>query len=198
MVLKQAPLPGKAHGVFQFQELALHIQAIEITLKVSAFGDAAVARNDDGYRIVGIGLSYGAYRFEVAQFFSDGLISGGVAIGYLGQFLPNGLVESRGAAKIQLQAEFPPLPFEVFGELHHAFAQYRWNRPCRAGFFFHQLYRADSEAATLYLQAAERREEMGFLKHSNEPRLQFFRSPGQPGLYKFKLFREKLLEEFRA
>lgn len=107
----------EAFGVFQGQEAAFEVEAVEVALEVAIFGDDAVAGYYDGYGVAAISLADGADGVFVAQPFGNELVAGGAAVGDGEELLPAGLVEFGGAGEVEGEIKVLALAGEVFFEL---------------------------------------------------------------------------------
>lgn len=120
--LKQTALPGKTHGIFQFQQPAFHVEAVKVPLEVAAFANDPVTGYDDRDRVVSVGESYSAYRFRIFYRLSNGGIGGSMAVRDLQKFFPDGNIKICRSAPIELEVKFLQLPFKIPIQLHHTFS----------------------------------------------------------------------------
>lgn len=120
--LKQTALPGKTHGIFQFQQPAFHVEAVKVPLEVAAFANDPVTGYDDRDRVVSVGQAHGANSLWVFQGFSNGRIGCGMAVRDLQKFFPDGNIKFGGPAPIELEVKFLQLPFKIPIQLHHTFS----------------------------------------------------------------------------
>jgi hypothetical protein len=114
-----------ALAAFEFQELALVLQATAKASKASIAADDAVARNDNRKRILAVGCTYGANSLWVTDSPGKLSIANGFAVRNLLEILPNFLLEIR-AIHTQRNFKFPQSAREIFLELALYLCEKSW------------------------------------------------------------------------
>jgi hypothetical protein len=114
---KQHALLPIAHRVLQFEQFALHVEAVEIALQVAVLGDDPVAGHDDGNGVRAVGQPDCPHGIGVVQSLRNGRVACGMAVGNFQELLPHALVELGATAEIKREVELGALPVEVLAEL---------------------------------------------------------------------------------
>lgn len=102
---EQFSLIGESSGSFEFQKKSFDVRAVGVTGQFPVFPENSVTGNDDGYRIVGTGISHSSGPLRISEKPGDVAVCSGLSVGNGRECPPYCLIKIRLILQVESRSK---------------------------------------------------------------------------------------------